>query len=498
MTRLIRTAAALAAILFLASTTTAFAATLAPLATFGGGDGWRAPFEVLTGDAAGTDTGGLYNYLGNAVDSTSVNSGNLERGLAYNPTTGNLILVSRSPAGAGIGLRILDGATGDDLGGLNPGSGVISSDGQFPVNMVGITDDGVIYVDNLSINNTQPFKAYRWESESSAAPTVAYSGLGPTSPLNGARIGDTFDVIGSGADTRLVGGYYHMPVVAGNNSFALFDTEDGSAFTASHVTIDSNPPAAGDFRLGITFTDNDTIIGKQGTDASPLGRVVDVVGSTGTLAMNLESDGASLRPMDFAVVDGRPLLVMLEASPSQEEIARARIFVYDMTDPTASVAERKIAEGSNLPFFPGGPNQFQNINATGSVKFGAINGNVVTIYAMSTNNGIQAFELTLDPLPMGNDGDYNGNGVVDAADYTVWRDTLGLDVEPGTGADGDGDSVIGPGDYDHWVARFGNVVGEGAAAGNGAGVPEPGTLGLACLAMLACTGVRRCTRHRSR
>jgi hypothetical protein len=88
--------------------------------------------------------------------------------------------------------------------------------------------------------------------------------------------------------------------------------------------------------------------------------------------------------------------------------------------------------------------------------------------------------------------------VVDAADYTVWRDTLGLDVEPGTGADGDGDSVIGPGDYDHWVARFGNVVGEGAAAGNGAGVPEPGTLGLACLAMLACTGVRRCTRHRSR
>ena len=25
----------------------------------------------------------------------------------------------------------------------------------------------------------------------------------------------------------------------------------------------------------------------------------------------------------------------------------------------------------------------------------------------------------------GVDGDYNGNGVVDAADYTVWRDSLG-------------------------------------------------------------------------
>ena len=29
-------------------------------------------------------------------------------------------------------------------------------------------------------------------------------------------------------------------------------------------------------------------------------------------------------------------------------------------------------------------------------------------------------------------GDYNGNGIVDAADYTVWRDTLGDDRSPPT------------------------------------------------------------------
>jgi hypothetical protein len=35
-------------------------------------------------------------------------------------------------------------------------------------------------------------------------------------------------------------------------------------------------------------------------------------------------------------------------------------------------------------------------------------------------------------------GDYNQNGVVDAADYTVWRDHYGTPVSPYSGADGDG------------------------------------------------------------
>jgi Dockerin type I domain len=52
-------------------------------------------------------------------------------------------------------------------------------------------------------------------------------------------------------------------------------------------------------------------------------------------------------------------------------------------------------------------------------------------------------------------GDYNHNGSVDAADYTVWRDTLGASVPRGTGADSDGDGVITSADYTNWVNRFG-------------------------------------------
>ena len=48
---------------------------------------------------------------------------------------------------------------------------------------------------------------------------------------------------------------------------------------------------------------------------------------------------------------------------------------------------------------------------------------------------------------------------VNAADYTIWRDTLGQSVaNPGDGADGDLSSTIDSPDYDHWKARFGNLV----------------------------------------
>jgi len=73
--------------------------------------------------------------------------------------------------------------------------------------------------------------------------------------------------------------------------------------------------------------------------------------------------------------------------------------------------------------------------------------------------------LTVSTLPSdGVQGDYNGNGVVDAADYVLWRKggTLQNEVDtPGT---------VNAADYDAWRARFGNTSGSGS--GNAA-VPEP-------------------------
>jgi hypothetical protein len=60
-------------------------------------------------------------------------------------------------------------------------------------------------------------------------------------------------------------------------------------------------------------------------------------------------------------------------------------------------------------------------------------------------------------------GDYNGNRAVDAADYVVWRRTLGTSVVPNSGADGSGDGTIGPEDYDIWRRSFGNTLPPGGA-----------------------------------
>lgn len=89
------------------------------------------------------------------------------------------------------------------------------------------------------------------------------------------------------------------------------------------------------------------------------------------------------------------------------------------------------------------------------------------------------------------DGDYNGNGSVDAADYTVWRDNLGLTggATPSDG-DGTGDGNVTSADYDYWKARFGTGAGSGALLGTV--VPEPASLVLASVFTLATVcGIRR-------
>jgi hypothetical protein len=95
--------------------------------------------------------------------------------------------------------------------------------------------------------------------------------------------------------------------------------------------------------------------------------------------------------------------------------------------------------------------------------------------------------LGLDPIPgslinaaqslrVALPGDFNLDSAVDAADYVVWRDTLGQSGA-GLAADGDASGTIDAGDYDVWRAHFGNTAGSGAGSGTkdsaSAFVPEP-------------------------
>ena len=100
--------------------------------------------------------------------------------------------------------------------------------------------------------------------------------------------------------------------------------------------------------------------------------------------------------------------------------------------------------------------------------------------------------ISSDMSSVGLAGDFNGNGVVDAADYTVWRDHLGTSFNLGGNGDETGGSAgsVDQADYTLWKANFGHTA-SGAGAGLGqAEVPEPGSLmlGWMGLAMLsACS-----------
>ena len=86
-------------------------------------------------------------------------------------------------------------------------------------------------------------------------------------------------------------------------------------------------------------------------------------------------------------------------------------------------------------------------------------------------------------------GDYNGDLVVDAADYAVWRSTTDQYVTAYSGADGDGNGIVNSDDYTVWRSNYGQTAsGSGRAArrmARTASVPEPAGIGLAVLTLTA-------------
>jgi hypothetical protein len=70
-------------------------------------------------------------------------------------------------------------------------------------------------------------------------------------------------------------------------------------------------------------------------------------------------------------------------------------------------------------------------------------------------------------------GDFNEDGTIDAADYTVWRDALGQSVTAWSGADGNGDGLVDGADYDIWQQNYGKMIPDLGGAGGAAAVPEP-------------------------
>ncbi|CAK9037481.1 Uncharacterized protein SCF082_LOCUS22179 [Durusdinium trenchii] len=95
-------------------------------------------------------------------------------------------------------------------------------------------------------------------------------------------------------------------------------------------------------------------------------------------------------------------------------------------------------------------------------------------YDVSFNN-FRLYQATAVP------GDYNGDGVVNLADYTVWRNNLGGDAQAAFPDGTRGPMATGPvgtDDYNFWKSAFGANSAAAISLNQSASVPEPSTFWL--------------------
>lgn len=131
--------------------------------------------------------------------------------------------------------------------------------------------------------------------------------------------------------------------------------------------------------------------------------------------------------------------------------------------------------------FPNGVSENAKANMTYAVNIDYADPERVDSRAVIYGDLVQVPVVFVDP-------DYNDDGIVNAADYTVWADSKGS-TGTGLAADGNGDGVVDDADYGIWAANYG----ASAAAAEGLSVPTPSALSLLTILSLLTAGCRgRC------
>lgn len=214
------------------------------------------------------------------------------------------------------------------------------------------------------------------------------------------------------------------------------------------------------------------------------GQWMSLEGSPGHIAFWVNAKEGNMFPQDAAIGVTRfnPVFTSFDNNGNQVEVI---IRAYAERIETGSFQELNgltlVGEAKGLGFgtFNTPPVLELMANARSfTVHTGDGSGNFYTFpkadaYARTIVNQMIVDTVPDTPNPM--PGDYNGDMKVDAADYTVWRDTLNSMVD--LRADGDESGTVDTDDYELWKTNFGTVAGAAAnSATAAASAPEMSTL----------------------
>jgi uncharacterized protein YcfJ len=272
-------------------------------------------------------------------------------------------------------VSILDGSTGVRTGFFNM-TGV--SGGTRGFNTVMATSAGEIFGTNLTLttNSTSPLKVYRWANEAAGVAGTLSHTFSITAASQ-ARLGDASDIIGSGNSVTFVSGKGTGSLdMNGYYSFAF----DGTNLNPTSVTVAGT--LNGQFRLGLAYDDAGNVVGKQTGTGNPY-----QIANGSTLAGGWTGVSAGESAVDFVSLNGFTLMATIDANSSA-------VRIYDVTGLSGNQTLTPVLTLNNTTGAP-----VSNGNSTSDLAFGAINGNSVTLYALNTNNGIQAFTITAVPEP---------------------------------------------------------------------------------------------------
>ena len=302
-----------------------------------------------------------------AGERDSLNTDSTQRGLAFNPVSGNLLYVSRT--GSNI-VAVLDAATGAEKHRLattdGDGFSVITG-ATIPVNMIGVAEDGVVYVANLNLpaaGSGAALRVYRWDSDAADAAPVALDI--PDLPAD-VRFGDTFAVRGRGDTTELLFGSRT------STSFAIV-TVTGGVFTTTKV-YSADGVSAGGFGLGVAFGPGNSVFGTA--SGSPIVHVAfDPATGSATLARTYAATQIPNAVAHLAIDTTRSLL----AGTALETPDNLLLYsIADLDNPV--LLDQELFPIDN-----------PNVNGTGAIAFG---GN--RVFALDSNHGLFAYTIDLTP-----------------------------------------------------------------------------------------------------